>query len=507
MTFNDRTNVWEYWVPISANEFNSDGFISIDAVVIGNDGGVRNKNTPGKGLETLTLYVNPNGTMPRNVAYVNATGGNNSTGRVNDPTKPYARISAAMQAITAQQGGKADGGIVRLRPGDHVADNGGAWGVETAVTQNEWVTITRDTSAGATQANTRISSRGSGTLSSNWLKVEGITLSSPGSIDAPNNYTWSVWLKDCDIKGGSGDFVFPVGTGWRGPQYYTELVIRDQRRVAGDWGTGGKIARNLVMHATREDNFQAWPFGVNIIVRTQDPSLRNPGCHETRTCEHADVIQGPNATGPEVASMQNWIWYNVVATDIHYQGIFVRSGAISKNNAFVNCMMYRSYIPGGEPQSTTTFVGKYDHLLIWHCSFFGTNTMSKFTVGGYESTTVPSGGFQMQNISIVGCVAERFQSTVSATDKSWVNNSDVEIRNNHWITIPPQWSPHVMAPGIDWTSGNPMVVTVTTNPNAEDLGKPLSGSVLTGRVNPQVVPCDAFGKARPNVASVGVREP
>ncbi|MBS3088949.1 hypothetical protein J4402_04205 [Candidatus Pacearchaeota archaeon] len=44
MSLNPQTGVWEYWVPLSASEFSSDGVINVEAVVYGRDGGVRDKN-------------------------------------------------------------------------------------------------------------------------------------------------------------------------------------------------------------------------------------------------------------------------------------------------------------------------------------------------------------------------------------------------------------------------------------------------------------------------------
>ncbi|HRX87255.1 MAG TPA: hypothetical protein P5572_19690, partial [Phycisphaerae bacterium] len=79
MTYNDQHDVWEYWVPISASEFTSDGQVTVEATVVGNDGGIRDKNTtPGNGLEALTLYVNPRGSLPRNVAWVDSSSGSDS---------------------------------------------------------------------------------------------------------------------------------------------------------------------------------------------------------------------------------------------------------------------------------------------------------------------------------------------------------------------------------------------------------------------------------------------
>lgn len=44
MTLNPRTGIYEYWVPVSADEFSSDGQVQIEAVVYGKDKGMRDKN-------------------------------------------------------------------------------------------------------------------------------------------------------------------------------------------------------------------------------------------------------------------------------------------------------------------------------------------------------------------------------------------------------------------------------------------------------------------------------
>ena len=183
MAYNDRTDVWEYWVPISASEFRSDGMITVEATVVGNDGGIRDKNTtPGNGLESLVLWVNPNGTLANNTAWV-ATNGNDSTGRVNDASRPFAKISSAMKAIATAQGGKADGGTVRLRPGDYTAEGGGVYNGATVNVVDEWITITNDPASGGTKANTRINRQYQGDLTALYLKVEDLTLAAPKIIN------------------------------------------------------------------------------------------------------------------------------------------------------------------------------------------------------------------------------------------------------------------------------------------------------------------------------------
>jgi len=503
MTYNDQVDVWEYWVPISAGEFATDGMITVEAVVIGNDGGVRDKNTtPGDGLEPLKLIVNPRNTLKRHTAWVDAYVGNDDTGLVNLKQRPFKKISAALQALAAAQGGKADGGIVRLKPGDYVADGGGNYSGATVNVENEWVTITLDAAEGGTQANTRITSRDSGDLKAMWLKVEGITLSAPsiingGSSSDGDRTKRSVWLKGCDIKGGSSDFPFPVGSGWRGPHYYTECTIRDQRRASGN-GQNHKLMRNLVILNTREDCFQSVPFGVNIYVDGSDPG---PGANP----EHADVIQGPPALSTEGAYMHNWIWYNVVATDLHYQGIFVRSGATSRNNAFVNCLFeMRTPIRNDVSGRGTTFAGKYDHLLFWHCSFVGTGTKNKFNLGQYESTTSPTNQFLLKNVSVRGCLFERFRSGVSSADDAWMSNADVDIRDNHFITTSTAGDADMVfpnSPGGTKTTGDPQIVT---DVNSDLFGMPSgAGSPLVNRISPLLVPADAYGTPHGGAADIG----
>ncbi len=499
MTHNDRVGVWEYWVPISADAFASDGPITVEATVIGNDGGVRNSETAlGSGLEALTLYVNPNGTLPANVAWV-AVNGDNATGVVNDPTRPFERVSAAMQAIAALQGGVADGGTVRVRPGYHQADGGDVYGDETAPTVGEWITITNDPAAGGTVYNTVINGRDKGDWTSYYLKASGLTLDASAIINGGNSSDVdrtkrSVWLQNCRIPGDATDFPFPVGSGWRGPHYYTECTIWDQRRATGN-GQNHRLMRNLTITDTREDIFQAVPCGINIFVDGVDPGGgSNP--------EHADVIQSPGATYNSAANMHNWLFYNVVATDLHYQALFSRTGATAYDNAFVNCF-FEMRAPVRDGGSGTAMGGKYDHLLLWHCTFIGTDTSHKAVLGRQEAQAVPYNSWQMDNLSVRACLFDRYSSAVG---EFWVGRSDVDFLDNHYIT--PDGIPTIYGPDTGSgtaSSGAPGIVTNTASAN---FGRPSgAGSPLAGRVWPLLIPADATGRPFGATAAVGALAP
>ena len=142
-------------------------------------------------------------------------------------------------------------------------------------------------------------------------------------------------------------------------------------------------------------------------------------------------------------------------------------------------------------------------MLFWNCTFIGTGAKNKFNIGQYESTTSPTNQFLLKNVSIVGCLFERFRSTVSQADKSWVNNADVELVGNHYITSSDSGDYHLMIPrttGGANTMGDPKIVTSTSS---SDFGRPQSGSPLLDRVSPPRIPADATGKRHGSAADIG----
>jgi len=304
MTNNPTTGVYEYWVPVRANDFISDGSIEIEAVVFGKDGGTRNKNwlinnsigttytvnnwhivdgnhyeylcsitgtglfnkdmvfsnaiiynqtdnwwngitvniksadankiefkygdsygtspvtldyqpksgdgfilSRGFGLDPLILLVNPLGTLPQPVAFVDIAGAD-GTGVVNSSEKPFATTGGAMVAMrdwmnSNGYGNQINGGVIKLNPGTHTQSNGGYWG--NILSKNEWVTFTSNHEMGGSKENTFIT--GSGMVQTQFVKVEDLSiiandvLSNVFSVSSNFYPIFKLWIEDCNLEG------------------------------------------------------------------------------------------------------------------------------------------------------------------------------------------------------------------------------------------------------------------------------------------------------------------
>ncbi|MBK8478408.1 MAG: hypothetical protein IPL39_19615 [Opitutaceae bacterium] len=111
MTHNEQTNVYEYWVPLRANDFSSSGGFTITATVHGKDGGT-------KALEPLSFVVDATGELPAPAAWVSTTG-SDTTGRANNRSLPFLTPGAAVGAIQALNGGSADGATLYFYEGSY----------------------------------------------------------------------------------------------------------------------------------------------------------------------------------------------------------------------------------------------------------------------------------------------------------------------------------------------------------------------------------------------------
>ncbi|MEN8141427.1 MAG: hypothetical protein ABFR97_09420 [Thermodesulfobacteriota bacterium] len=490
MTYNSRTNVHEYWVPLSAREFSGDGAITVRATVYGKDNDSRQ-------LENLPLIINASGNLAQPKAWV-SNRGNDNNGAVNNRAQPFATVGAAVGAIQARNGGRSDGAIIYFEEGSYGLGSG------TISTRNEWLTLTR--AAGAAKERTIINN-GGGITRTNLIKASGLTLTSSGTGDHVfRNDPATLWVDSCRLIG-SGRHRNGSNPVYRGgqraeehPAYYTDSYITN-----ADFGVHmGTMARGLTIERIGNDAFQNTLFLVNIRVDDMDPGP---------TYWHADAYQS-FGNGPE-----NRIIYNFYGTNLHYQGLFMReeNNTPARNNAFVNIFMEmrepgRPGSSGGKVVLTNgAMYGVWDHVLVWHV----TMPTSHFSINSEGI------GRRFTNASFVGNVFYQFRENVTKSggepDYTMPGNSgNNEYLYNHFINScvdqgncsesPRHWyskSPDSASQGSQ-SLGNPRLSL--NNPASADYGAPLSGSPLIDRIPFATVPADLNGKLRDGRPDIGAIE-
>jgi hypothetical protein len=465
MTINDQTGLIEYWAPIKADDFAGDGLITIEATVYGYDGGIRDKNTDGGGLglDPLGLVVNPKGSLKTVEAWVSPNGG---SGAVNNRNQPFGTIGQAIDAIRKYRssqglGNNADGGIVRLLPGRHTSSNGG---IDQAIAcDNEWLTIT--TSEGGSAADTIVLP--GGVAPTRKIHVRGLTLEGGGTLgmSGTERVQSKMWVDRCVLIGSGRNVpgAHPVGCEYA-RLFYTDSSITQVQQAT----SGSALCRGLTITAIGDDAFQNVPCVMNCRVDDIDP--QGSGAH-------ADAWQ--HGMGNDTnKSDDNVIVYNVVATNLKYQSLFIRGDIYSppsyaQGMAFVNVYMAMredGYGWGGW--------GRWvNHLLWWNCTFAvkGMGMMSDT----YAGVKYPC---KIQNMSVKGCDFAFFGDGAAEFDwNSWENNHFVDGS----LTV-----------GQNATTGNDLL---------DGNGVPQAGSPLVDRMTP-VVPVDANNRARTSLSDVGAFE-
>lgn len=368
-TINPATNVHEFWTEVDYGE--------VEAIAIGSDGGVC-ALPPIQIGTTLDLLID------RGMRTVSVPPG------------------ASIRAALAQCSG---GWTVVLQKGEHIWDGSpSGWGRETIQDVDDWVTIYGATSAGPRLGGIWTNTGEPGEpmasivgmtpngapLLLDWVRIEGIriTASAAGFINAESSGTERrrCWLRNCTVEGGPALNPHPVGQNWRGPLWITESRISNMRRGTGLGGRGpDTFLRNVVFTNTREDVAQSVPIGLNVTVVGVNPGSSG---------EHADVVQGPPASSG--THLSGWIWQGLRATDVHYQGIFARSGALTDGMALVDCTIEMQTPIRPDGGAALHLAGVFNHLVIQDCTFIG--GPAEFS---YESTAAQS--FRMTNSRVSGC--------------------------------------------------------------------------------------------------------
>ena len=497
MTYNSQTNVYEYWVPLRGEDFATNGAFTIAAVVHGKDGGTRD-------LGALQLVANATGSLPQPKAWVSKSG-SDSTGSVNDRSKPFSTVGGAAKAIQSVNGGRSDGGIIYLFEGSYPLDGAGT----TINTSSEWLTLTRDSSASIDK--TILDNRGSA-AETRLMKSDGLTLKSSGALDYvfSDNAPTFLWVNNCRLVG-ADRWIAGSNPVKHGNSYLTNSYITNVDRAVGV----AIIARGLTIEHIGEDGFQNAPFVVNIRLNDQDPGS---------TYWHADGYQSWGA-GPE-----NRIIYNYYGTDMHYQGLFMRAtDSMAHNDAYINIFMEmrepgRPGYDGGKVILVNgALYGPWDHVLMWHNTF----------PSSYFNFVEDTAGYGFTNSSFIGNVFYEYRDPVPAVGVEPAyslpgNSQNNEFLFNHAIRsytdlpsdnncvwpLPPE-CPHIHSKSPDSSStvsqsvGDPKLdlpLLSIGDPVSATFGAPLEGSPLINRITRPTVPADVFGYPRDALPDVGARE-
>jgi len=359
--------VYEYHVDISADEFTSNGPITVTPTVYGDDAGIRT-------LSAVTLIVEGASSSIPHYAIVNSSTGNDGAGQADSPTNKFQTLAAAVAAAQSANGGSSSGNMIYLEEGTYTLGSG------TVSTSNEWLTIRN--ANGASRDNVIIDDGGSSIGGGDLVKFEGLTLYSSESFDwvidtrpgKPNDGA-IVWVHDCKLTS-PGRYaatslveanVHPLNSA----EYITDTYAYDVDRAA----SSRRLIRNLTARKIAEDLVRNVS-GLLVNVRLDD---QNNGSNAGQTNYwHSDGYQN------FLRSMNNEIVYNFYGTDMHYQGLFIRITNTSNGGddvAFVNVFMEMREpgtkgSAGGTPQLSSGSIyfdsndsPHWNHLLMWHCSF------------------------------------------------------------------------------------------------------------------------------------------
>jgi hypothetical protein len=591
ISYNPRTKVHEYWFPLRADDFQSDGPIQIEAVVYGTDSGTRDKNwliddsfgatygldcwvdsngghnyycnvtsdnlfdesmiyseiyfyksddnwwngvneyissatantltfhyatswgenpttidhapqigdkfvlTRGFGLDPLVLIVNPNGTLPAPIAYVD-TQGNDSNGIVNNPNHPYATVGAAMKGVqtwmsTNGHEDKISGGIIKLNPGTHTQSNGGFSG--SVLSKDEWLTIMANDEVGGNKTNTTLYA--GSFLNTEFVKACGLTISSENNgsdafaVASTFRHKFNIWIDDCNLVGHTkfNELAIPVTAKgkWFTNTYFTNM---------GKAVSAAKLARNLTIEHIGDDVFVKSPFGINI--KANDVNPRDGTC-VGGGCAHADCWQWWGSPIPH-----NMIIYNFDCRNCTYQGIFARTQDGNTPEGYQTPKVEGAAIINMRTELVDDPVGAKNawyistsHMLMWHNTF---NHEFNFWNDGDGSGRFP---LNIEDFDVVGNSFFNVELNAGQGDD---NGGDPQApgidlsswRHNHYLEEAGTRY-YIETPGVDISVGNPM-----TDASAV----PLETSPLVDRVEQMLVPVDANGNLRTDASDIGAFE-
>jgi len=454
--------VYEYYVSIPSSEFLTNGVITVTPTVYGNDGGSR-------ALSAVTLYVEGASDEPPVEVWVDA-GASDGDGTVNDENDPYLSISSAISEIEIANGGNCDYATIYLAEGIY---NTGITGSTT--TSDEWLTITRE--SGADIANVIIDEDGT-SFNTDHIKMSGVTLRSTGANDWALNQA-GAWVDHCRLIGAgrSTSNSNPV----TGASYLTGNYVYNVRFGIK---SSPEIVRGLKVEYIGDDLAQNKEFLVNIQL---------DDIHGTYAGNHADVFQLWGAT------YDNIILYNIIATNVQYQGLFINGDGSNTNMAIVNCLIeIRTKEFGG---SRFWIYDEWDHALLWHNTFSASYAPDSTWGWFYHNDYGGDGDDHLRdNNSYIGNVFRAFSIHNSPRGTTYMDSGNSygnEALYNHF-----EVSSHNI--GENETTGYGVIDFDT--PGSPTFGYPIADSVIIDRIPYATIPGDALGNPRDSTPDIGAFE-
>jgi len=395
MTENPRTGVKEYWVKLDASLL-PDGPCEVRAIAYPTVGiprvlgGGLNPSSSELGEYSLFMNSNANHTLPEIAKYVSPTG--NDAAGDGSSSNPFASIMKAAHAIGVQGGGKADGGIVYLLPGDHVF---GTYTFALMTTNSSrWVTLRP--APGFTRNDVRIVASGNGGLRLPLVHLEDLTVTAAlaAAGEAPK-----VWADNCLFTGASPaeNISWLSSTSWKGGIFVTNSVFTNTLRAVSSY----ELTRNVACDYIGGDAFKN-PF---LVLNCEVRNIISAG-----TDTHRDAMQfyGSN--------FENIIVQRFVAVENNNSQVFFARRDLAQDGVFTNSAFVDSQFRS--VTSKSQWGQAANHVLFWNNAFLGTQFVIR------DDSDSGSNGFltTLANVSILDCVFQEMNYNASDPTPSAVSD-------------------------------------------------------------------------------------
>ncbi len=334
-TYNDETNVVEYWFELDPADYPS-GPLTVDATAFP-DGAGHDSRT----LATRTMYADAGGTLGSGGIVWVATTGSDTTGNGTE-ANPYATIKKGYAAA-------GDGGTVYLKEGTYTLSS------MSTGSRLYWSTIQAAPGLDADDVKVGTAVPGStNRYAAHKVRWHNVSLycqrstTNYGTILFMNSGQ-QVWLDGAvmyDANGPHGNTDMFGGSGYS--VWQTDGIVREVTNC------NGSFRRNMKFERIGSDVFDGGTLtAINVTIDTVDRGS---------TSYHPDFIQFYRPGG----LMENCILYNVRAYNMKAQGLFGSDGT-SEDVAFVNLLLEQP--SGGGYRSQLT--GTWRNALLWNTTIVG----------------------------------------------------------------------------------------------------------------------------------------